>query len=190
MLARCDLAELLKEGKPNDELIHKCFGQIIEAVAVLHRLDIIHSDLRLAQILVDGEDNIRLSDFNASQYPNNVALGYEKATNCLPRDYAALNTVSSDLFVLGSTLYELTTGHPPYEELYADLWRGPTDDDDQLRAEIRRKHIADYRAEQQYKQGDFPDVSQVFGGGIILGLWNGTIISANDALTLYYADLS
>ncbi|KAJ5622617.1 hypothetical protein N7528_005849 [Penicillium herquei] len=181
-----DLAELVKKGKPTDELIHK---QIIEGIAVIHHLGIIHSDLKLGQILIDDEDNARLSDFNASQYPDNLALGYEKATHCLPRDYETPNTISSDLFALGSTLYELVTGHVPYEELYANVRERPTANDDELRAQVRRRDIADYRVEQQYKKGIFPDVSQLFGGEIILGCWNGTLISANDALALY-ADLS
>ncbi|KAJ5708645.1 hypothetical protein N7488_008446 [Penicillium malachiteum] len=143
----------------------------------------------LGQILIDDEDNAPLSDFNASQYPDNLALGYEKATHCLPRGYEAPNTVSSDLFALGSTLYEPVTGHVPYEELYANVREGPTADDDELRAQVQMRDIADYRVEQQYKQGIFPDVSQLFCGNIILGCWNGTIISANDALALY-ADLS
>ncbi|KAJ6015176.1 kinase-like protein [Penicillium herquei] len=180
-----DLAELLRTKEPTEELIHKWFGQIIEGVAVIHRLEIIHSDLRLEQILVDDENNARLSDFNASQYPNHVALGYEKATHCLPRDYTAPNTTSSDLFALGSTLYEFVTRHGPYDKLYADVWRGSSADDDELRAQIRRKHIADYRVEQKYKHGEFPNVSEVFGGDIILGLWNGTITSTDYALTMY-----
>ncbi|KAJ5720063.1 hypothetical protein N7493_006941 [Penicillium malachiteum] len=115
-------------------------------MAVSH-LGIIHSDLKLGQILIDDEDNACLSDFNASQYPDNLALGYEKATHRLPRDYEAPNTISSDLFALGSTLYELVTGHVPYEELYANVRECSTTDDDEFRAQVRRKHIADYRGE-------------------------------------------
>ncbi|KAL2866154.1 uncharacterized protein BJX67DRAFT_372804 [Aspergillus lucknowensis] len=40
-------------------------------------------------------------------YPGHPALGYEKASYCLPRDYKIPNTILSDIFALGSILYKL-----------------------------------------------------------------------------------
>lgn len=52
-----------------------------------------------------------------SQCPEHPALGYVKVTRHLPREYREPNTVESDLFAMGSTLYELVTDNVPYNEL-------------------------------------------------------------------------
>ncbi|KOS48213.1 hypothetical protein ACN38_g802 [Penicillium nordicum] len=65
------------------------------------------------------------------------ALGYEEESHCLPRDYELPNTETSDIFALGSTLYELVTGKAPYSELNETA----SDDPDYIKAQIRRQQI-------------------------------------------------
>ncbi|KAI9874616.1 MAG: hypothetical protein M1830_009552 [Pleopsidium flavum] len=89
-------------------------GQIIEAVVRIHEKGVVHSDLALRQFLLDTDLNARLSDFGASGYPGQSALGMEGASHYLPRNADLPNTVESDLFALGSTLYELMAGEAPY----------------------------------------------------------------------------
>ncbi|KAL4884105.1 kinase-like domain-containing protein [Aspergillus karnatakaensis] len=113
-----DLASHLQTNKITPGLRSKWLQQIIEAVVVIHSHQLIHSDLAIRQFFVDDDMNVRLGDFNSSQDPGHPALGYEKASHCLPRDYDMPNTVLSDIFALGSTLYELVTGFIPYHELY------------------------------------------------------------------------
>lgn len=90
--------------------------QAIEAVTFIHSKTIIHSDLSARQFLVspNGKD-IRLSDFGGSSLDGSDAIVMENATHFLPRDEDAPNTVLSDLFALGSTLYEIFVGRKPYE---------------------------------------------------------------------------
>ncbi|RAK99761.1 uncharacterized protein BO80DRAFT_456184 [Aspergillus ibericus CBS 121593] len=114
---------------------------------------------------VDDDFNVRLGDFNSSQYPGHPALGYEKASHCLPRDYEMPNTILSDIFALGSTLYEFTTGDPAV-----------------IRARIQRQHHADAEVEARYGKRQFPDVSHAFGGDVILGCWKGDFTTAEQAL--------
>ncbi|KAF1967671.1 hypothetical protein BU23DRAFT_559154 [Bimuria novae-zelandiae CBS 107.79] len=88
-----------------------------------------HSDFRLDQWLVDANLNARLSDFNASGFDDQPDLGLkgkpaqglEILSHYLPRDPEADNTVESDLFAMGSTLYELLAGQTPYEGLSGEL---------------------------------------------------------------------
>lgn len=42
----------------------------------------------------------------------------------LPRDPFADNTIESDLFALGSALYEVVTVYKPHEQLYDEIGRG------------------------------------------------------------------
>ncbi|RDW83588.1 uncharacterized protein DSM5745_03914 [Aspergillus mulundensis] len=178
---RGDLASYSQRNTITAELQSKWFQQILEAVVASHSHGVIHSDLALRQFFVDDALNVRLGDFNSSQCPGHPALGYEKASHCLPRDYDLPNTEASDVFALGSTLYELVAGHAPYSEL-----AGPrSDDPDVIKAQIRRQHVVDREIESRYRNQVFPDVSGLFGGGIILGCWRGEFQNAKEALDRY-----
>lgn len=180
-----DLAEFMLK-KDNLMLEHqkKWFQQIIEAVVKIHEHDIIHSDLALRQFFIDDKLDVRLGDFNSSQYPGHMALGYEKASHCLPRDYEAPNSVMSDLFALGSTLYELVAHKGPYSELYPveseEVMR--SNDHSVIKARIKRAQRVHLEIETRYRNQNFPDVTFLFGGDIILGCWVGRFSSAKDAL--------
>lgn len=140
--------------------------QIIESVAFIHMMRVRHSDLRLDQWLLDNEMNARLSDFNGSGYDARAALGLEgskavgneESSYFLPRDPAADNTNETDLFALGSVLYELVVGHRPYKDL------------------------DDHTIESLYEQRQFPNVEKLLFGEIILGCWKGRFLSAEEVL--------
>ncbi|KAF2273469.1 kinase-like protein [Westerdykella ornata] len=97
--------------------------QMIESVAYIHSKGIRHSDLRLEQWLVDTDLNARLGDFDAAGFDDQPELGLkarrpsglETWSHYLPRDPESGGSVYSDIFALGSSLYELSTGHQPYE---------------------------------------------------------------------------
>jgi serine/threonine protein kinase len=65
----------------------------------------------------------------------------------MPRDPEQPNSVESDLFALGSILYELMAGKPPYH--------------DKLDIEI----------ESLYKQEEFPCIESILCGELILRCW-------------------
>jgi serine/threonine protein kinase len=95
---------------------------MIESVVYIHSKGVRHSDLRLEQWLVDEHGNARLSDFNPSGFDHQPSLGlkgksargFERSSHYLPRPYDVDSSVASDLFALGSSLYELVTGQQPY----------------------------------------------------------------------------
>ncbi|PYI36317.1 kinase-like protein [Aspergillus indologenus CBS 114.80] len=89
--------------------------QAIEAVIYIHRMNVIHSDLSARQFLVSRSGNLRLSDFGGSSLDGAEAIVMENATHFLPRDEDSPNTVQSDLFALGSTIYEILVGRKPYD---------------------------------------------------------------------------
>ncbi|KAE8348029.1 kinase-like protein [Aspergillus coremiiformis] len=176
-----DLANYCQNNNIATELRSKWFQQILEAIVVIHSHDVIHSDLALRQFFLDDELNVRLGDFNSAQYPDHLSLGYEKASHCLPRDYNLPNSKASDIFALGSTLYELVAGMAPYSDL-----TGPkSDDPDVIKAQILRQREVDHEIESRYKNNVFPDVSGLFGGAIILACWRGQFSEAKEALDVY-----
>lgn len=177
-----DLASYCQKNSITSELQSRWFQQILEAVVACHSFGVIHSDLALRQFFVDDNFNLRLGDFNSSQCVGYPALGYEKASHCLPRDYELPNTVTSDIFALGSTLYELITGKAPYSELN----ERKSDDPDCIKAQIRRQHeVVDLEIESRYKKQQFPDVTSIYCGNIMLGCWRGQFGIAKEVLDLY-----
>lgn len=182
-----DLARFRREKEIPFELQKKWFQQMIEAVAFIHSRGVIHSDLALRQFFIDDEFNARLGDFNSSQYPDHPALGYEKATHCLPRGYHLPNTKQSDLFALGSTLYELVVGTAPYSEIYPIESKEIIEsrEPDVIIARLERGRLADLEVERRYRDHVFPDTSHVFRGDVILACWNGDVSSAEEALDMH-----
>lgn len=140
--------------------------QMIESVAYIHSKGVRHSDFRLDQWLVDEDLNARLSDFNASGFDDQLDLGLkgkpaqglEIVSHCLPRDPEADNTVESDLFALGSTLYELLAGQTPY------------------------KGQSDELIESLFWKGEFPSTDGLLLGDIIMGCWKREFSSPKDIL--------
>lgn len=140
--------------------------QMIEAVAFIHSKGVRHSDIKLSQWLLDKELNARLSDFNACGFDDQPAfgldgikaLGYEQPSHFMPRDPARDNTIRSDLFALGSALYELERGRSPYTGVREDL-------------------ITGYFATQR-----FPSLVGLSMGPMISACWKGEYLSAAEML--------
>lgn len=163
-----NLKEYLASNRANitDSHIRRWAYQMIESVAYIHSKKVRHSDIRLEQWLVDHDMNARLSDFNGSGFDDQPALalkgrmaqGLERSSHYLPRDPDEDNTVELDLFALGSALYELVTGHYPYEGLEDEL------------------------IETYFQEEKFPPTEGLFLGSIIRGCWQQKFISAQDVL--------
>ena len=141
--------------------------QMIKGISYLHVKGVRHSDLRLDQWLLDVDLNARLIDFNGSgydPYPNlglegSKAVGIERSSHYMPRDPSLDNTVASDLFALGSVLYELVVGENPYEGLNDDT------------------------IVTLFEQGQFPSVKGLLLGNIIIRSWKTQFVSADHLLS-------
>ena len=102
------------------------------AVGQMHRSGLIHKDIKPGNILVDGDDNIRLTGFGiASQLPQEhqapappeiiagtFAYMAPEQTGRMNRSIDA----RSDLYSLGVTLYEMLTGTLPFTATDAMEW--------------------------------------------------------------------
>ncbi|KIW86582.1 uncharacterized protein Z519_12813 [Cladophialophora bantiana CBS 173.52] len=106
----------------------------------LDDLRVRHGDLRLEQWLLD-ERNARLSDFNGSGFDAQPTLGLKRrsarglecSSHWLPRPDDVESSEQTDLFALGSSLYELIAGQMPFAG------------------------IDDHTIETRYAQGIFPN---------------------------------
>ena len=132
------------------------FIQMIESVSYLHSKGVRHGDLRLEQWLLDNDENVRLSDFNGSGFDaqptlalkGRPALGLECSSHWLPRPNDVDSSEQTDLFALGSSLYELVAGEKPFEKM----------DDETI--------------ETRFGQAIFPNTEGLLFGGEIAKCWH------------------
>lgn len=108
-------------GKLNEHLIVSYVVKILEGLHYLHRCDVVHCDLKAANILTTKTGNIKLSDFGVSL--NLKAIEREKdvagTPNWMAPEVIELKGAStkSDIWSLGCTVIELLTGRPPYGDI-------------------------------------------------------------------------
>lgn len=114
-----DLLDHIRKSGPmaEDEARGK-FRQLASALEYCHRKGVVHRDLRLEHVLLDGEGHVKLSGFGSSA----VFLGQELSTQCGSPWYAAPETLQgrayagppADVWSLGVVLFFLLTGAPPF----------------------------------------------------------------------------
>ncbi|EER28940.1 kinase domain containing protein [Coccidioides posadasii C735 delta SOWgp] len=128
--------------------------QIAQAVSLLHSNGIIHCDIKPRNFLLDATLNIKIIDFSGSSLDGSKPASGEGTRFYLPRHWRDPPTVATDLFALGSTLYEVFQETSPYEEIPSD------------------------QVEVLFKRKEFPNVSAIPCGKIIKQCWLSQVASA------------
>ncbi|KAF6761708.1 STE/STE11/cdc15 protein kinase [Ephemerocybe angulata] len=101
------LAQTLKAfGKLNERLVASYVVKILEGLHYLHTSDVVHCDLKAANILTTKNGNVKLSDF-----------GVSLNLRAMEREIKDAPPPSPDIWSLGCTVVELLTGRPPYSEI-------------------------------------------------------------------------
>jgi serine/threonine protein kinase len=91
-----------------------------EGLHLLHSYGVIHSDVKPENILLDSNSRLKIIDFSGSSFDGVIGSAIESARFFLPRPLKDPPSVRSDLFALGSTIYEIMTSRQPYEDLADD----------------------------------------------------------------------
>jgi serine/threonine protein kinase len=137
---------------------------------------VIHSDLRPENFLVheqNGSLDLILCDFGGAVCEE---LGLDG--NQLPSDpfydptQGVKITQALDIFSLGSVLYTILTGHWPYRtQPYF------SEDDTYL----------DYvdRVESLFRKGQYPDVTELSAGQVVMGCWMKSYTTADQILSAF-----
>ncbi|CDS00420.1 hypothetical protein [Sporisorium scitamineum] len=135
-----DVVSIILEYVENGSLLHtlKAFGnfpeklvasyvvKILEGLNYLHEQNVVHCDLKAANILTTKNGNVKLSDFGVSlnlkavkkMSNKNDAIG---TPNWMAPEVIELKgvTTAADIWSLGCTIIELLTGKPPYYDMLA-----------------------------------------------------------------------
>jgi serine/threonine protein kinase len=108
--AALEVAEILRIG-----------AQVAAGLAAAHARGLIHRDIKPANILLEnGSQRVKITDFGLARAADDVRLTQEGALAGTPQymapEQARGETVDhrTDLFSLGSVLYTLCTGRPPF----------------------------------------------------------------------------
>ncbi len=121
---RGSLATLIQRGRMLDrERALVIARQIASAVAHAHSKGIIHRDLKPSNVLVDLETRAYLSDFGLARTLFNDSFIDVRLHDCegtAPYLSPALASGEAedtrcDIYAFGALLYEMLTGHPPFE---------------------------------------------------------------------------
>ena len=152
------LRDLHQQGEvPSDETLMKWAGQIIDGLGYIHSNDVLQADIGCHNLLLDKNDDLKLCDFGGA------SIDGEKSTVCYERRsrHPTIQgpNVATELFALGSTLYEMSTAEPPYSKIISAT------------GEIQRLYAA----------GEFPSVEDLMLGKIIKKCWRGSYEGTADA---------
>ena len=94
--------------------------QTAQGIAMLHANSVIHADLKPGNILVDDDLGVRICDFADCSLLGKPPYILESGAFYLPgnfRDVGIGCNVKSDLFALGSCIFQIVTGNEPNQGL-------------------------------------------------------------------------
>ncbi len=117
------------QGQPLEKLLEKgsipcskaCAwaAEVATALGVAHRKGVIHGDVKPANILITEDERIKLTDFGmarlASRDSKDTPLLGSPAYWCPEQIVGQPQDARSDIFSLGVVMYEMVTGHRPFD---------------------------------------------------------------------------
>ncbi|KAG0661376.1 hypothetical protein C6P45_001390 [Maudiozyma exigua] len=119
------LRSLLRPGKIDEKYIGVIMRELLIALSFIHKDNIIHRDIKAANVLISNDGSIKLCDFGVAAQLNQASnrrqtmagTPYWMAPEVI-MDGVYYDT-KADIWSLGITAYEIATGNPPYCEIEA-----------------------------------------------------------------------
>lgn len=132
-------------------------AQLAHGLHHVHQRGVFHVDIAPRNMLLDWEDNLKLSDFGGSSIDGSSPTVMPVVT--FEHPFSAANpSVETELFSVGSSLYELEALREPYHDIASD------------------------DVVSLYREGDFPDTKGLVLGEVIENCWYGRYESCDGLL--------
>ncbi|KAL2464451.1 CBL-interacting serine/threonine-protein kinase 1 [Forsythia ovata] len=125
------------KGKLSEAEGRKFFQQLVDGVSYCHNRGVFHRDLKLENVLIDANGNIKITDFGLSALPQHFRDDGLLHTTCGSPNYVApeilsnrgYNGATSDTWSCGVILYVILTGYLPFDDrnlavLYQKIFKG------------------------------------------------------------------
>ncbi|CAD6270623.1 unnamed protein product [Miscanthus lutarioriparius] len=126
-----------KSGKLTEAAAHKYFQQLISAVDHCHSRGVYHRDLKPENLLLDENENLKVTDFGLSALSESKRQDGLLHTTCGTPAYVAPEVISkigydgakSDIWSCGVVLFVLAAGYLPFQgpnlmEMYRKIQHG------------------------------------------------------------------
>lgn len=114
---------MIDNPKPSLEAVRGIVEQIAKGLRAFHRKEMLHQDIRPANIMIDTTGTVKIIDFGSTMVPGVVEAAPSGDRNDIlgTQQYTAPEyflgepaTSRSDLFSLGVVTYQMLTGRLPY----------------------------------------------------------------------------
>ncbi|MEJ7589472.1 MAG: serine/threonine-protein kinase, partial [Ferruginibacter sp.] len=115
------LDNLLRRKKQlSSEETEDIIGQVVSALAYLHKNEIIHRDIKPQNFRIQPDRTVKMLDFGIAKHkfsPKLTQLGFIVGTSeyMAPEQFQQEPEQKSDVWALGVMTYELITGYMPFE---------------------------------------------------------------------------
>lgn len=97
---------------------HRWICELAEGMELLHSASLVHCDFSPRNMLLDESLNLKVADFGCVSIDGSQSSAGGSARFYPPRVMnRARIEIDDDLFALGSSIYEVLTGKPPYVDL-------------------------------------------------------------------------
>lgn len=118
-----ELFSKVAKGKLSEDLARKYFQQLISAVDFCHSRGVTHRDLKPENLLLDQNEDLKVSDFGLSALPDQRRADGMLLTPCGTPAYVAPEVLKkkgydgskADIWSCGVILYALLSGYLPFQ---------------------------------------------------------------------------
>ncbi|KAL3535084.1 hypothetical protein ACH5RR_003545 [Cinchona calisaya] len=132
-----ELFAKIAKGRVREDVARNYFQQLISAIDFCHSRGVYHRDLKLENLLLDEDGNLKVTDFGLSAFTDHLRQDGLLHTTCGTPAYVAPEVIGkkgydgakADIWSCGVILFVLLAGYLPFQDdnlvsMYRKIYRG------------------------------------------------------------------